>query len=268
MFDSIGNTTKHMYKHGVGKTLNDAGSLLHDLDVAARPLVTTPIKATGKAILNVGTGTLKTIGHTGIAVGKGSMWGADKLGKAAINGVMANPTTTMLGIGAAAIGTGMLHDADGGSMAQGARDGALIAGGSIAGAGLIGAGVTKMLGKGGAIGASVAGGAVAKGLAIGGSAVGAAAVGAAGAVGGIGGAMINKKGLADWGPLKGGRIGLSKFGGIALAGGLAIGAMGDAYSAFEKSRMGQHDGQLRRAAPQMNTAGASGDLVFALHRQR
>lgn len=249
------------------------GSKLHQLDVAARPLVTTPIKAVGKGILGAGKGTLEGIGTVGIGAGKSAMWGADKIGKAAMGGIMANPTTAMLGIGATAVGAGLLHDADGGSMAQGARDGALTAGGMIAGAGLIGGALGKGAGilgakTTGAMGAKLAGGAMAKGIAGVGMAVGSAGVGAAGIAGGLGGAMINKKGLKEWGPVKGGRIGLSKFGGIALAGSLAVGAVTDAYSALEKSRMGQHDGQLRKAAPQMNTAGASGDLVFALHRQR
>jgi hypothetical protein len=67
-------------------------------------------------------------------------------------------------------------------------------------------------------------------------------------------------------------------GGIALAGISVLSGLSGAHQQYQKSHMGMSDGQVTRATPKMqsqqmsafsdNNAGASGDLVFALNKNR
>lgn len=68
----------------------------------------------------------------------------------------------------------------------------------------------------------------------------------------------------------------------AIVGASIIKGVGEGVQTFEKSRMGMNDGMMRSATPQLpnplqaapsnpsyaNNAGATGDLVFAMHRNR
>lgn len=65
---------------------------------------------------------------------------------------------------------------------------------------------------------------------------------------------------------------LSGLGATAVVGSALIGGAREAFNEFNTSHMGQRDGMITRATPRtpsyMDNAGATGDLVFAMNRNR
>lgn len=209
-------------------------------------------------------GILKGLGKAGFGslggIGKATMGASRGLGEATISigreigrGLSKDMTKSALVIGAGAAMGGLLADADGNA--------------PIGKTAAIGAGI-------GAISTAIPGGASAVGL-IG---AGGAALAASGAeaLGSVGKHMIKMpKGALTLDNLN--EIKMTGLGKGLLGGAVLLGGVKDAYSYYEKSRMGVNDGMLRTATPTVpiqkqqsfdNNGGATGDLVFALNNLR
>lgn len=114
-----------------------------------------------------------------------------------------------------------------------------------------------------------------------GAAVGAGAMGVVGSIGGMAMGLGDKMLKVPNRNLKITELDKVKFTGFGkaamLGSGLVEGA-GRAVNKFYQSRMGQHDGQMRKSAPMIpqverrpsyeNNGGATGDLVFSMYNNR
>lgn len=214
-------------------------------------------------------GILKLATETAKDVGKLAYKGSAVLGKATIkasthagNSFLKSGAVGTSIIAGAGLGA-MIYDMDKRNPVTGALNGATTVG-------AIGLGAAMLPGTLGTVG----GAAVASGASsLVGGVVG-AATGAAGAFAGIGSKMVKVE--DGWKPMNlidgEKRIKLSNLGKVTVGAMVGIGAIKDSYNALEKSRIGSHDGMVRKAAPSMpsyaNNGGATGDLVFALHNLR
>lgn len=234
IFSGVGKAAEYVVEHGIGGTIGNG------FKKAGMGLLT----GSGKAVM----GATETVGHVGMGVSYGA-------GKSLMNQFEKHPGMV---VGAAL--TGM---AAGGIIAD--QDGQADPGRSAL--------------KGAALG------------------LGAAALGGAGAVTGLGvataGAAVmgmNAFGTVGRGLIKApkGPIGLDNLGDFKLnkptaipliLGASAIKGISEGVKSFEKSRMGTNDGMMRKATPMIptvpqnspsyaNNAGATGDLVFAMHKNR
>lgn len=210
--------------------------------------------------------SLKDIGKTGKNVGKAlfgsvesfgskAISGADAVGSRVVNSFSKNTALSIGAVATAGITGGLLADADGNTdVGKTAFKGATV----------------------GALATAVPGGAAALG-AIGTASVGAAVMGAS-AVGAVGSKLIKTpKTAINISNI--GEVGMTGLGKFAFTGAALVQGVQNGIKAFEKSRMGVNDGLLRSqtpTVPQMtpqtpsyaNNAGATGDLVFAMHKNR
>ena len=208
-------------------------------------------------------------------LGKQALKGTGKLamGTAELTGKAAMGVSE--GIGKSLLGNAAKH--------PGLVGGAVLTSGLTAGVladqdGQVDPGRAALKGAGAGLLLSAAGGAgIASGFGV--AALGAGVMGV-GALGTIGRSMIK----APKGPVGIGDLGEfelnKKFAVPLILGATAIKGMSKGVEAFEKSRMGTNDGMMRKATPMMpmiqqssggsysNNAGATGDLVFAMHKNR
>lgn len=212
-------------------------------------------KGIGKAAFSTAKLGITAGAYTAAGVSKGVGKGAGLFGKGVMNSALSSPgRVAAFAVGAGATGYA-LADIDG------RRDRGAVAGSAAMGA----VAATAM-----------------PGLATAGATVGAAGVatlggGALGAAGFIGRKAIKMPtepvSFTNMGDLK-----FSALGTGMLLGGAAIEGTSRAARKFEQIRMGQHDGQMRKATPLIpqaerqpsyaNNGGATGDLVFAMYNNR
>ena len=203
-----------------------------------------------KGTASLGIGTAKLAGKSAMGVGKAT----GVYGKGVLNQALNNPVALGAAVGGMALGGMALAEADG------RRDGLAVAGKAAVGMTALSAipGATAV-GTVGAMGMVGAGAGVLGGVA----AIGRSAI------------KMPKE------PLSFSNMGDMKF--SALGTGLVVGsALVDgtkkAINKYEQIRMGQHDGQMRKATPVIpqvdrtpsyaNNGGATGDLVFSMYNNR
>lgn len=203
-----------------------------------------------KGTASLGIGTAKLAGKGAMGVGKAT----GVYGKGVLNQALNNPVALGAAVGGMALGGMALAEADG------RRDGLAVAGKAAVGMTALSAipGATAV-GTVGAMGMVGAGAGVLGGVA----AIGRSAI------------KMPKE------PLSFSNMGDMKF--SALGTGLVVGsALVDgtkkAINKYEQIRMGQHDGQMRKATPVIpqvdrtpsyaNNGGATGDLVFSMYNNR
>ena len=206
-----------------------------------------------KGVGNVIGGTLSGVGHVGIGAGKLAGKASKGLGGKAMSSFGKNPAMFAAAMGTSAVAGYALQDLNGENPRQGAIDGAAI-----------GTAAAVMGGSSAVVG------------------LGAATVGAGVNMVGAGAALASKSVhipknysffgdndiIAADGTKTKNKMKVTKTGAALLGAGLAVGAVRDMGRAYEKSRMGQSDGMMHTARPNINTAGATGELVFAMHKQR
>lgn len=242
-------------------------------------------KRLGSSILERGIGG--TIGHGFGKLGMGALKGAGTvaLGGAELTGRAAMGASG--GIGRSILGTAAAH--------PGLVAGAVLTTSAFSGIaadqdGQVDPGRAMLKGAAGGLLLSAVPGAAGLTAGAGVAALGAGVMGA-GALGTVGKSMIKmpkgQMGLGDLGELELNK----KFAVPLILGASAIKGIADGVSTFEKGRMGQNDGMYRGPSPQLprpdqtavtsignpttlsnryyaNNAGATGDLVFAMHKNR